>query len=429
MKYALTLILFLGSCISRGQVTMIPYPEPPEPQYGSWAGAKASFSDINAGYLVMMFNGGIPTPHNFMEPHFYKTTNGGVDWDYFFSFGYDYSNTGGVIFAEVGPEDDCYYAYWAGYHYAFGRLYDGGNSIKNYIAAPGGVFTSMCLSPDGTCFSVVNIFTQNEYRLIRVNNSDELDTLYSLVDSLIFVKPCFLDSLEGFLIVRLSNEGPAGIMHTTDGGESFEMIWTNDTLVMTDIEFASDQLGLIATKEGYLLKTFDGGEHWDVLPLAPGTELHDLFFLDSNTGYCGGNDGTLFKTTDGCVTWERQDFPQDIPIRKIMMFSESQGYIQGPYALYRYLPYTGIDERTIQPEIFPNPASRQVVIKSDYFIHHPDLTAEIFGVSGVRQVGSLSVSGKMQVSIDVSNLSSGLYLAVIRDGKTIVSAVKFSVVR
>lgn len=126
----------------------------------------------------------------------------------------------------------------------------------------------------------------------------------------------FFDAMNGFVCASSSaniEEGNALILRTRDGGETwapayrgarpFENSWK--------MHFPSRQVGY-ATVQNYaegasarvVLKTVDGGESWRELQLVDDAHVREfgVGFMDENWGWVGGST-TGFETRDGGATW------------------------------------------------------------------------------------------------------------------------------
>ncbi|PKN97207.1 MAG: hypothetical protein CVU43_17585 [Chloroflexi bacterium HGW-Chloroflexi-5] len=69
-----------------------------------------------------------------------------------------------------------------------------------------------------------------------------------------------------------------------------------------DVFFIDDNEGWVTTSNGaefdaVILHTLDGGETWDIQ--TPPSKCSPIWMLDKNTGYAGSGDGFIYKTTDG----------------------------------------------------------------------------------------------------------------------------------
>lgn len=139
-------------------------------------------------------------------------------------------------------------------------------------------------------------------------------------------------------------EGEGGtIINTSDGGESWNTLYTAVDTFMLDIFFLNENLGwvlfwdLIPPFTSKILKTTDGGLNW-VVEFCPGenTFFQSVYFLDSTTGFLAGSD--IFKTSDGGANWfevhvsDVDTIPPnyaDFPVKKIDFYNNAIGYACG----------------------------------------------------------------------------------------------------
>lgn len=163
------------------------------------------------------------------------------------------------------------------------------------------------------------------------------------------------------------------IYQTTDGGNTWEMVYENDDIVLSSIAFGPDSVGYvlgnmpsnaliskdygntwnmvdfgangaitdswclnndtcIATKSsGYILKTTNGWNSYEE-ELAFLCNYTSVFFIDADTGYLGGYECTsfcnIYKTTDGAQTWDCMAyFDLDVyDVQKLFFPSPQTGY-------------------------------------------------------------------------------------------------------
>ena len=100
----------------------------------------------------------------------------------------------------------------------------------------------------------------------------------------------FVSENEGWISVS----SDAIILHTTDGGETFEIQTT---------QFATEAIYMINENEGYaggangrVYRTTDGGENWPAIG-SIGVLLTDIDFATPTQGYCCGDAGAVFSIT------------------------------------------------------------------------------------------------------------------------------------
>ena len=135
----------------------------------------------------------------------------------------------------------------------------------------------------------------------------------------------FVDDANGWIFSESDT-----VLHTVDGGLSWQLQSTGSDYMVTDVQFLDAQTGYAVGDLGIVLKTTDGGENWVEL----NTELYDLLvsvcFLDNQNGWVVGEGGLIAKTTDGGATWESQIFPNEETEHQVVKFADSQnGWIAG----------------------------------------------------------------------------------------------------
>lgn len=78
---------------------------------------------------------------------------------------------------------------------------------------------------------------------------------------------------------------------------------------IVDIDFLNANVGLAASKSGYVFRTIDGGQNWDTISASiTKNPLTSVLFVNSNlvyAGYSAVNTGFgLYFSTDGGLTWQ-----------------------------------------------------------------------------------------------------------------------------
>ncbi|MDP7251505.1 MAG: YCF48-related protein [Planctomycetota bacterium] len=154
----------------------------------------------------------------------------------------------------------------------------------------------------------------------------------------------FLNEHQGFAAggrprsQRVAIYGNAGIiLSTSDGGENWKPVFSDQGVYLCDICFPSNRVGYVVGEYGVVLKTTDGGESWRHLANT-GTErwLSAVHFLDEDHGWAAGEYGAFIATSDGGRTWRRQEAPtRNAPfgiralIRSIHFLNHSEGWVAG----------------------------------------------------------------------------------------------------
>ena len=98
------------------------------------------------------------------------------------------------------------------------------------------------------------------------------------------------------------------IIHTPDGGKSWEKQAQGTGFPLYDVHFISPREGWASGDFGRVLHTSDGGKRWEGYDKGlTAQQLRAIFFTDSDHGWAAGIDATMFHTSDGGKTWQPQE--------------------------------------------------------------------------------------------------------------------------
>lgn len=124
----------------------------------------------------------------------------------------------------------------------------------------------------------------------------------------------FLDSLNGFAVTsRNVNPDTSSILRTTNGGDTWQIVFTESPKRFSKIQFINAATGFVCGGSGggtaQLYKTTNGGLNWNLISSFGCAFLDDMFVLNNDTIWlaeatnpCGG----VFRTTNGGGNWESQ---------------------------------------------------------------------------------------------------------------------------
>ncbi len=97
------------------------------------------------------------------------------------------------------------------------------------------------------------------------------------------------------------------LLHTTDGGETWESVATPGTpQSLNSLFFVDATHGWAAGDNGKIL-FYDGIAWTDISPSGVSKRLNSIFFLSANVGWVVGDGGIILSTTDGGLTWTPKD--------------------------------------------------------------------------------------------------------------------------
>ncbi|MGB4852719.1 MAG: YCF48-related protein [Ignavibacteria bacterium] len=310
---------------------------PVRPPFGN--GRKVYFLDELTGYLV----GG--------NANFFKTTNGGNDWETFikgdtiksvfvtkdgvgYCGGYNgkimKTTNSGINWFKLNSEtsntinDLTFLDIYNG-------IYIGRNGVIGTTTNSGVNWVTYTLNPNVSLNSLY--FYNNGYGLIAGGNGKIFKTTNSGIDwteknsgSSLNLNSIFISSLTNAYSV-----GDSGIvLRTTDSGETWLVDYTVPRIKLNSISILDNETGYIAGNSGKLFRTTNNGLNWQIHFVNNNLfrDHNQVYFANSTTGYLLGNSSTLYKSTNQGLTWGSQGLQSCNPY-KIFMLSTDTGYIVG----------------------------------------------------------------------------------------------------
>jgi len=141
----------------------------------------------------------------------------------------------------------------------------------------------------------------------------------------------FIDSQNGWTVNNALFPAQK-IMKTEDGGETWQFQPFPDGLPnatrLYSIFFIDSQTGWATGSGGAIIHTSDGGTSWNIQDSGTTNPLEDIFFIDELTGWAAGNN-RLLKTTDGGTTWTEQNFGISGNFESIHFLNANEGWVTG----------------------------------------------------------------------------------------------------
>ena len=151
----------------------------------------------------------------------------------------------------------------------------------------------------------------------------QFDEVETYLNDLVFV-----DDQNGWVIGGWFQEGQ--LFQTTDGGKT----WKSQIVVdrsLNSIFFVTKRVGWIVGDGGLLLFTEDFGQTWKrkIISRYDGFSYDDISFVSEKEGWIVGDTGLILQTVDGGKNWERKDSNTDDPLHAIWFSSKKEGWIVG----------------------------------------------------------------------------------------------------
>ncbi len=119
----------------------------------------------------------------------------------------------------------------------------------------------------------------------------------------------FADEQHGWLVGGLDTDPYTPKLYiTTNGGMAWnEVALPQNAHTLRAITFVDRNRGWAVGERGTILHTTDGGQTWEVQNSGVSTVLFDVEFSDSLHGVAVGDSNVVLITTDGGATWRRID--------------------------------------------------------------------------------------------------------------------------
>lgn len=93
------------------------------------------------------------------------------------------------------------------------------------------------------------------------------------------------------------------------------------------VSFGDEQQGWAAGRWGGILHTADGGQTWEKQETGVDYTLSSVSFVDGRNGWVVGDSGTILHTSNGGKTWEKQKSPVPYFLMGVQFVTKDEGWI------------------------------------------------------------------------------------------------------
>jgi photosystem II stability/assembly factor-like uncharacterized protein len=100
--------------------------------------------------------------------------------------------------------------------------------------------------------------------------------------------------------------GYPGILHTTNGGDSWAVESASAGGLLNDVAVVSPTVAWAVGDGGTIMKTSNGGATWAVQGAGVSVNLRKVAAVSASVAWVVGDNGTILKTLDGGATWRPQ---------------------------------------------------------------------------------------------------------------------------
>jgi len=163
------------------------------------------------------------------------------------------------------------------------------------------------------------------------------------------------------------------IVRTTDGGETFERVYSAGGIAQfTAIHFTNEQNGFACSTAGdvQIARTSDGGNTWVKNDMQNDIDFFAIDFIDDTEGLMVGGLPTasvILRTLDGGITWSSENPNTTNPLFDVFMTSSETAYAVGLNGTIlrsgQFVNTQELAEESIR--VFPNPFTAELNIVSE----------------------------------------------------------------
>jgi len=178
------------------------------------------------------------------------------------------------------------------------------------------------------------------------------------------------------------------VIRSTNGGNLFHDVQTNNTKPLRNIFFHDTESGHVVGDSGVILFTTNAGDNWTFQNSGTLSNIRGIWFINRDTGFAVGDNGVILKTYNRGVMVGVNNFSEVIPDK----FNLHQN--------------------------FPNPFNPATEIQFDL----PEaafVTLKVYDITGKEVAELLSErreTGHYSIMFNASKLSSGVYYFKLEAG-------------
>jgi len=242
----------------------------------------------------------------------------------------------------------------------------------------------------------------------------------------------FIDKNEGWFVGTPSTVSEVTIVHTTDGGETFD-VQTNPMdpdVKLNCVSFADNQHGIAVGNAGTILYTSDGGQNWEERTFNFNL-WWSVYLTQSGKAWAVGEKGSIIYSTDWGYTWTAQESGVSCMLWEVIFVNDDEGWIAGggigQPGVILHTTTGGVitdvkDDNIIRKfelyQNYPNPFNPVTVIK--YEIQSENYIAlkvyDALGNEVAVIVDEEQAAGNYKYEFNAEKLSSGVYYYKLKSG-------------
>jgi photosystem II stability/assembly factor-like uncharacterized protein len=252
-----------------------------------------------------------------------------------------------------------------------------------------------------------------------------------VLNDFIFNSFFFTDEINGWIIAKEWLGRNHKLLHTKDGGETWEINYEVNAEYLWDIFFIDNRNGWVVGDSGIVLKTQDGGINWQIIQTESKRSILCTYFKNESEGYIGGIFGYIASTNDGGYTWKPFQTWCNNHIEKVYVFDDHSGIaIGGGGTILRNNNLVVVIDNSTSfnhlnnfsvSQNYPNPfnPSTKISWQSPVSSWQTLKVYDILGNEVATLVNEYKDAGYHEIEFNAAGLSSGVYFYRIQVGEFI----------
>jgi len=350
---------------------------------------------------------------------FLKTSDGGNSWQQL----YNTSNTLHQVFFS-----DQNYGWVCGYKIIL-HTSDGGNTWTTQFSQGSGYpynrIKSIYFINNNTGYAGVSRkYSNGSEKIVVMKTIDggiSWNDIWEGTDSPEYVeKIVFTNNNEGWIAGTLTYSYSYLLYKTTDGGSNWDFVpKPNSNLSgLYELQYSNGWI-FSAGANAYIMRSADGS-NWNTTQAGTSGNIRSLFISSPSSGWLGKSAGNLYSSNDFGQAWTSVNSPTSNTPEDMYFLNDILGWACGANGLL--MKYTDVSSIENPNESFhsnfqleqnyPNPFNPTTTIKYG-LPKNSYVTIELFNMLGQKVLSLVDEeknAGYHSVSVDATNLASGVYL-------------------
>ncbi|MEA3477261.1 MAG: YCF48-related protein [Bacteroidota bacterium] len=259
---------------------------------------------------------------------------------------------------------------------------------------------------------------------------------------------CFVNKDIGWFVGEPSVAEPYTIMHTADGGETWQEQTNPTERNLRGVCFGADQKGIAVGLVGTIIYTSDGGANWEASSGGGFKRWESVYLTETGKAWAVGADGNIAYSTDWGYSWETQEsgMPVGLELWEVYFINDNEGWIVGGgLAQPGIILHTtnggvitgvnehnnNVDKKYVLEQNYPNPfnSSSQISYRLNQSGHITLTILDLLGMEVQILVNEFQTAGNYSVNFDGTNLASGVYHYQLKVGNDIVESKKMMLMK